>query len=372
MSRTFLLLFYLLYFVFALLLNSVGILIYKSLELYNINEWQASSLEAYKDLPIAIVSFGAGIFLSRLGYRLALLISISLVLLACSGMYFFPGFQMSKCLFATVGIGFAVVKICIYGIFGKSKRHLSSIESVFMLGIAAAYIGFPFFEKASDPFAWTRIYLLLAVLLFLILIGITQIEIKDLPTPSTSLKKVKMALRQSSLWLFALCIFLYVMMEQGIMTWLPTYNERVLHLNSGMAIHLALLLSLTLALGRYLVAYPLQKIPSVFILYLSVIGCAVMLFFSKQTAYAFPLIGIFLAPIYPLLNNGMLKSTSEADQATIASLLVFFSALGGTGGARLVGYAFTKTPGFEIILIPLIAFALGIFLLHRKINLYLK
>lgn len=366
MSRTMTLLFYLLYFVFALLLNSVGILIYKSLELYKISEWEASSLEAYKDIPIAIVSFGAGIFLSRLGYRLSLILSVTLVSLGCLGMYFFPSFQMSKFLFATVGISFAVVKICIYAIFGKSKRHLSSIESVFMLGIAAAYIGFPFFEKALDPFAWTRIYLILAVLLFLILVGITQIELKNLTTPTTSLKKVKMALNQSSLWLFAICIFLYVMMEQGIMTWLPTYNERVLHLNSHMAIHLALLLSLALALGRYLVAYPLQKIPSVLMLYLSVIGCAVMLFFSKQTAYAFPLIGIFLAPIYPLLNNGILKNTSESDQATLASLLVFFSALGGTGGARLVGYAFSEKPGFDIILIPLIAFAMGIFLLHRK------
>jgi hypothetical protein len=56
---------YLNYFVFAILLNSVGIV--KSQINYN-DELQASILEAYKDLPIAIVSFDC-LFYPRIGYK---------------------------------------------------------------------------------------------------------------------------------------------------------------------------------------------------------------------------------------------------------------------------------------------------------------
>ncbi|MCH5596737.1 hypothetical protein [Niabella ginsengisoli] len=48
---------YINYFVFAILLNSVGIVIAKSINVYGVNEKAASALEAFKDLPIAIVSF---------------------------------------------------------------------------------------------------------------------------------------------------------------------------------------------------------------------------------------------------------------------------------------------------------------------------
>ena len=41
---------YLNYFVFAILLNSVGILIQKSINRYGVDELRASSLEAFKDL----------------------------------------------------------------------------------------------------------------------------------------------------------------------------------------------------------------------------------------------------------------------------------------------------------------------------------
>ncbi len=61
------------YFVFAILLNSVGIVILKSQNNYGVDEVQASILEAFKDLPIAIVSFFVASFLPRLGYKKAML-----------------------------------------------------------------------------------------------------------------------------------------------------------------------------------------------------------------------------------------------------------------------------------------------------------
>ncbi len=45
------------FFVCAILLNSVGIVIFQSVKHYGVTEVQASILDAYKDLTIAGVSF---------------------------------------------------------------------------------------------------------------------------------------------------------------------------------------------------------------------------------------------------------------------------------------------------------------------------
>ncbi len=57
---------YLNYFVFAILLNSVGIVIAKSINVYGVVESDASLLEAFKDLPIAFVSFLVASFFTKI------------------------------------------------------------------------------------------------------------------------------------------------------------------------------------------------------------------------------------------------------------------------------------------------------------------
>ncbi len=117
------------YFVFAILLNSVGILIQKSINTYHVDELKASSLEAFKDLSIAFVSFLVGSFLPRLGYKKGMLIALSLVFFGCIGMYFGNSFTSVRILFACVGISFAVIKVSVYSLVGilvkSDKEHKS-------------------------------------------------------------------------------------------------------------------------------------------------------------------------------------------------------------------------------------------------------
>src|SRR5690349_15536413 len=140
------------YFVFAILLNSVGILIQKSINTYHVDELKASSLEAFKDLSIAFVSFLVGSFLPRLGFKRGMLMALLLVFLGCLGMYFGNSFTSVRILFACVGISFAVIKVSVYSMIGlitsndrEHKSVLSSIESFFMIGIATGFVVFPLF-----------------------------------------------------------------------------------------------------------------------------------------------------------------------------------------------------------------------------------
>ena len=85
-------------------------------------------------------------------------------------------------------------------------------------------------------------------------------------------------------------------------------------------------------------------------------------------AYVFPLIGFFLAPIYPLINSFVLSATEKMFHSPMASLLVFFSAIGDTLGSRLMGYLFKNIGGqkaFYFSLIPMAILLLCLFLFYQ-------
>lgn len=389
---------YLNYFVFAILLNSVGILIQKSQNRYHVDEVAASSLEAFKDLSIAFVSFFVGSFLPRLGYKKGMLIALALVFFGCLGMYWGNSFTSVRILFACVGISFAIIKVSVYSMIGlitnndrEHKSVLSSIESCFMIGIAAGFIAFPLFYSDTNPDAWLNIYLLLSGLVaasFLILL----FSKFDIPyqIPGTNLKDdfVEMIklLKRPLVIIFAVAAFMYVMTEQGIMSWLPTFNQKVLLLPEKISVFMAVILMLSIALGRYVCSLLVKRISWIIILNSCLVGAALMvLFVLPQTqnmpqiqinsmsdvpviAYVFPLIGFFLAPIYPLVNSFVLSSTEKIYHSPMASLLVFFSAVGGTLGSRLVGYLFKNIGGqkaFYFSLVPMSILLVCIFFFAR-------
>ena len=392
------------YFVFAILLNSVGILIQKSQNRYHVDEIAASSLEAFKDLSIAFVSFLIGSFLPRLGYKKGMLIALALVFAGCLGMYMGNSFTAVRILFACVGISFAVIKVSVYSMIGlitnNDKEHkslLTSIESFFMIGIATGFIAFPLFYSNTDPNAWLNIYLLLAGLVacsfFILFFSKFNIQYQ---VPGTSIKddfiEMIKLLKRPLVLVFAIAAFMYVMTEQGIMSWLPTFNQKVLLLPEKVSVFMAVILMLSIALGRYVCSLLVKRISWVLLLTSCLMGAALMvLFVLPQTqnmapkeinslsdvpviAYVFPLIGFFLAPIYPIVNSFVLSSTEKIYHSPMASLLVFFSAIGGTLGSRLVGYLFKNIGGqkaFYFSLVPMtVLFACIIFFsrMQKKSN----
>jgi fucose permease len=389
---------YLNYFVFAILLNSVGIVILKAQKNYGVNEIQASILEAFKDLPIAIVSFLIASFLPRIGYKRAMLIGLGLVTFACLSMYFGNSFDTAKLLFATVGVSFALIKVSVYSLIGtiteNQKEHnsmMSSIEGVFMIGIALAYFLFPAFNSETNQDAWLNVYLLLAFiallsfgfLFFAKFENQTQIPGVDLADDFRQMFKLFAKLLTI---VFVISAFLFVMIEQGIMTWLPTFNDKVLHLPENISIMMASILAVSLAVGRLLAGQITKKINWIWVLVFCIISAMlIVLFVLPKTVglkvtninslsdipligFAFPLVGLFIAPIYPLLNSVILSALPKKLHSSMTGLIVVFSALGGTIGSRMIGWLFMNQGpenAFYFTLIPMSLLLVSFFILKK-------
>ena len=386
------------YFVFAILLNSVGIVILKSLNNYGVAEDTASILEAFKDLPIAIVSFLVASFLPRLGYKKAMLIGLALVTVGCLSMYFGNSFDAAKLLFAIVGASFALIKVSVYSVIGlvtnSTKEHnslMSSVEGVFMFGIALAYYLFPAFNTNGDPDAWLNVYWFLAALTAISFVILLFTKFKNPPLPEGSnLKEDFLAmfnlLSKLLIIVFVISAFLFVMIEQGIMTWLPTFNERVLGLTENIAIMMASILAVSLGVGRLLAGALTRKISWVYVLCVCTIIAMLLVVFVLPKllnlevneirgiadipilGFAFPIIGLFIAPIYPLLNSVVLSALPKKLHSQMTGLIVIFSALGGTLGSRIIGYLFKEVgaqKAFYFTLIPMTVLLLCYFILKR-------
>ncbi len=389
---------YINYFVFAILLNSVGIVILKSQKVYGVDEVQASTLELFKDMPIAIVSFLIASFLPRIGYKKAMLIALGLVCFACIYMYYGNSFLASKILFACVGTAFALIKVSVYSVIGlvtaDEKEHnslMSSIEGVFMFGIALAYFLFPAFNNEAEQDSWLRVYWLLAALTILsfVFLFFTKFE-KNYEIPGADLKddalQMFKLLTKILVLVFVISAFLFVMIEQGIMTWLPSFYDSVLELPENIAIMMASILAITLGIGRIGAGQLVKKFNWITVLTVCIIASVAMVVFVLPKTisaevdtirqfsdipiigFAFPLVGLFIAPIYPLLNSVVLSALPAKLHSPMTGLIVIFSAIGGTLGSRAVGYLFKHVGGasaFYYTLIPLVGLLICLFLLKR-------
>ena len=394
------------YFMFAILLNSVGTVILMVQSSFDITKEGASILEAFKDLPIAITSFFIASFLPRLGYRKALIAGFAIVALPCIAMPLVSSFATTKLLFLAVGVAFALVKVTVYstiGLITKDSNHhasfLNTIEGFFMIGILSSYFLFAaFIDTPSDgdigatSLGWLNVYWVLAVLS---VANIVLLSVVDYPRAIIADKDQSVARDFADMWalfarpivlVFLMAAFLAVLIEQGIMTWLPTFNKDVLFMPESMAVLVAGILAAASAIGRLSAGALLRKVDWYWLLNGCIVATVILVLVALPlaktaspnpnmtwlsapiAAFIFPLIGLFLAPIYPAVNSVILSSLPKGYHAAMAGLIVVFSALGGTLGSLITGRifgAFDGTTAFYFSLVPITGMLVVLFFFRR-------
>ncbi len=397
---------FLLYFVFAILLNSVGTVILQVIKTYGVSKSAASVLEAFKDIPISIVSFCVASFLPRLGYKYAMLTGMAIVTVSTAAMPLLPGFLMTKLLFLSVGVAFALIKVSVYATIGlvsaDRKQHASlmnTLEGFFMVGVLSGYWIFGYFIDANDPASpvWLHVYWLLAALcavtfLLVATTNFTEFEAKLTVSHSSLLTDFADMLKLMArplVCVYIISAFLYVLLEQGIGTWLPTFNNEILKMPVDMSVQATSIFAACLAIGRLGAGAVMRKLNWYLVLNICLISMAALVLLTLPlthnivanpdlrwsnaplAAFIFPLIGLFMAPIYPGINSVMLSSLPTNQHAAMTGLLVLFSALGGTSGSMITGYVFGAMNGqtaFYLSLLPLSVILLTLFFFKRAIE----
>lgn len=391
------------YMVFAILLNSVGTVILQSIHTFGIDKPQASLLELFKDLPIAVTSFLVASFLPKLGYRRAMMLALGMVGGACMLMPSFPGFHTTELLFTCIGVSFALAKVAVYssiGLLTHSKaehgRLTNTIEGLFMLGVLASGWLFSAFIDHANPAnpSWFNVYWVLAVMCFgtIALLWGAQLDESAAHGGTTlslvqAMRDMYRLLMRTLVYVFLLSAFLYVLIEQSFSTWLPTFNNEILKLPNAMSIQMASILAGATALGRIVAGQLLRRMSWHLLLNLCVVGMGALILLvlplaqgvqpganvgwlnAPVAAYLIPLIGLLMAPIYPVINSVALSSLPKPSHAAMTGLIVIFSALGGTLGSRITAIVFSSFGGihaFYFSLVPMTLVLVTLFYFKRE------
>ncbi len=393
----------LIYMVFAILLNSVGTVILQSIVSFGVDKPQASLLELFKDLTIAATSLLVASFLPLLGYRRAMILALVIVGCACTLMPLYPGFHTTELLFTCIGVSFALTKVAVYSSIGlltsnkaEHGRLTNTIEGLFMVGVLAGGWIFSAFIDSAAPAnpSWLNVYWLLAGLcaLVIVLLATSQLDESAAHTERTnsmrgSLLEMLQLFLRPLVYVFLISAFLYVLIEQSFGTWLPTFNNEVLKLPNAMSVQVASILAGTTAIGRLLAGQVLRRVPWYVLLNICVLGMGLLVvvtlplaehvvaranvgwFNAPVAAYLIPLIGLLMAPIYPVINSVALSSLPKPSHAAMTGLIVIFSALGGTLGSRITAIVFSRFDGihaFYFSLIPMTLLLISLFLFKRE------
>ncbi len=388
------------YFVFAILLNSSGIAILQVQNNFGVSKQAAAWIDPCKDLSIAVVSFLVASYIARFGYKRAMLFALGIITAICFIIPNTPGFLTIKLLFVAVGACFALIKMSVYSTIGivtkDSKEHISLmnfIESFFMVGNLSLYFIFSSFVDNSNPqsSAWLNAYYLiggLALLAFILLLS-APLDESTAKTEDGKLVAPKFLdmfklMREPIVIAFIFSAFFYVLIEQSIQNFLPTFNNKVLLLPAVLSIQMGSILAGSTALGRFLAGLVLKKLNWFYTLVGSLLLAALLVLIAMPlaknetgrvvtgwldapvAAYIFPLIGLLLAPVYPAINSVILSSLPKPKHGVMSGLIIIFSAIGGTTGSLLTGYIFDKYSGqtafyFSLVPIGILIICLAVF-----------
>lgn len=390
------------FMMFAVLMGSVGTVILQSIQSFGVSKAQAATLEGFKDIPVMLVSFFLASLLPRLGYRRAMMIGLGLVAVGCLAMPLLDSFWMTRMLFAITGGAFGLVKVAVYssiGLLTADRREHAAltniIEGCYMLGMLGGYWLFGAFIDPAEPgnLAWMQVYWVLAAmcLALVVLLAGSRLDESAAHGPPQSVSEsfadmLRLALRPVVL-VFVLSALLYVLIEQSLGTWLPTFNREILRLPAAMSVQMASIFAASLGVGRLAAGVLLRRLPWYGVLNLCVVAMGLLVVLTLPlthgiqdgpvagwadaplAAWVFPLIGLFMAPIYPAINSVMLSALPKPQHAAMTGLLVIASALGGTSGSMVTGLVFDALGGqtaFYLSLLPMSAILLTLFLFRRE------
>lgn len=348
------------FLIFSMVLNCMGLIILQLADT-NITYGELGFLESFKDLPIAFISLFAVSFINKTGAKKALILALAIVGVCSCLLPFVEVFWFYKLWFAIIGACFAIGKICVFGIIRNNisdekslAKTMNSVEASFMIGIFVVNTGFGWLISSQYSEFWKFGFLLIAVLSAVTIFMLLKADISEAkPMENKNIISELSGFTTPAVALFLSVIFCIVFVEQGFNSWLPSFYKNHLKVNSFFALQATSFLSLFSYAGRTVTANIIRKfslpgyyvacISFIIILLITIVGIQ---YFdsedSKLILFLFPVIGLFLSPLYPVINSRMIAQVDKEKINLFTSLIVIFSSLGSSVSSIIMAILFGK------------------------------
>lgn len=365
---------YMMFFVFAMTSDAVGVIIPELIKTYELSLSQASAFHYIPMIFIAISGLFLGFLADKWGRKATIVSGLLLFSVACFLFSIGSSFYYFLSLLALIGIAIGLFKTGAIALIGdisaNHKEHTSTmntVEGYFGVGamVGPAIVSYLLISGMS----WKYLYICAGVICALLCLAalrtkypVTQKSAEGKINLKRSMKLIKDPYALG----FSLAIALYVATEVAIYVWMPTlladYTGSLVWLSTyALTIFFALR-----AGGRFLGAWMLKHFKwqhvmfwfslAVFLCYL---GTAI--WGVELAVILLPLSGLFMSMIYPTLNSKGISCFPAAKHGAVAGVILFFTAVSAALAPLLMGivsdimghvsYGFYLATGFAALLV---------------------
>ncbi len=346
------------FLIFSMVLNCMGIVILQLSEA-KITYDKLGFLESFKDLPIAFISLFAVNFISKTGTKKSLISALTIVGICSLILPFVEVFWFYKLWFAIIGACFAIGKICVFGIIRNNisdekslAKTMNSVEASFMIGVFVVNIGFGWIISSRFSEFWKFGFLSISVLSAITIFLFSKLPVSEPEKmKSENIFKEVAEIINPLIIIFLAVIFSIVFLEQSFNSWLPSFYKNHLKVNSFFALQASSFLALFSYAGRTITANVIQRFSLSKYYILCIVSIATVLLIiigiqfsgwddSKILLFLFPVIGLFLSPLYPVINSKMIATIDKSKANLFTSLIVIFSSLGSSVSSIIMSVLF--------------------------------
>jgi fucose permease len=364
---------YLMFLMFAMTTDSVGLIIPEVIEEFKLSMTAAGAFHYANMIAIALAGIFLGYLADRLGRKKTII--LGLILFALNSYLFIVGnnFMFFIMLLVISGAAIGIFKTGALALVGDISRSTSehtatmnTVEGFFGVGaiIGPAIVTW----LLGGGFSWKWIYIIAGTICVLLIATAMLVKypktVKSMDEP-IDLKRTMGMMKNLYALGFSFGIFLYVAAECAIYVWMPTLFEGYSGSFTFIVAYATSIFFILRVIGRFLGAWVLARFnwTSVMALFsLSIFICFIgsMIGGLSYGIWLLPLSGLFMSMIYPTLNSKGISCFPKTEHGAVAGVILFFTCVAAAAGPWAMGvvsdifgdpkYGFILASGFAGLL----------------------
>ncbi|WP_017446603.1 MFS transporter [Gayadomonas joobiniege] len=341
---------YLMFMMFAMTTDAVGVIIPEIIREFDLSLTAAGAFHYGPMAAIAIGGIGLGFLADKIGRKKTIIIGLALFSVACG--LFAVGNTFSFFLFLLIlsGLAIGIFKTGALALIGDisttAESHTKTMniaEGFFGVG---AIIG-PFIVTAllAGGVNWKFLYIIagvICIVLCLIAAVVAYPKHIQVNTDQINLSRTITILKSPYAMGFSVLIALYVAAEAAIYVWMPTLLKDYTGSYTWAATWSLTIFFTFRACGRFLAVWFLNVVNwkiamVVFSAAIAICYLASIYFGLAVAVFLLPLSGLFMAMIYPTLNSKGISCFPKHEHGAIAGVLLFSTAAAASFGPMIMG-----------------------------------
>jgi fucose permease len=341
---------YLMFMMFAMTTDSVGVIIPEVIREFKLSLTSASAFHYGTMGALAVAGISLGFLADLLGHKRSII--LGLTVFAASSCLFSVGhsFGFFLSLLVVSGIAIGIFKTGALALIGdistSNTNHtaiMNAVEGFFGIGAIIGPAVVASLLKAG--IAWKWLYVIAAALSLVLLVIAALVRYPHASRAAlepVNLRASLRMMRHPHAMGFALGLFMYVAVECAIYVWMPTLFAGYHGSMPFMATYAISIFFVLRAAGRFLGTWLLSHLD--WTTALAIVSAAILMCFVgslvggiEAAVFLLPLSGLFMSIVYPTLNSKGISCFPKALHGTVAGLNLFFSCAAAALGPLAMG-----------------------------------